>query len=874
MKIKRIILALLMSMSCVGIATGAEIDYLRCEYNESPINVDTQTPRFTWICRDFNPAKFVIKVASDESDLIQDKNILWCKSVSGKEMRVKYEGKRYLRPHTRYFWQVTALSEDGMKIISPIQTFTTAKFMTDHWNAKWISDGMDKEMEAAPMFRKTFNVKKGVERASLYVTSTGYNEIRINGKRIDDTHMNPGYTHFDKRLLYDVVDITQFIKEGINVITGVLGNGFYNCQSKAVWDFENARWRDRPRLLCEILITDADGKTQCIAKTDSTWEVTTGPYTYNNIYSGDRYDGRLEINGWDNPEIMKLSERNAVEVAAPTSLLIAQMQPPIRPTEIIQPTLVKTWGDTIFVFDMGKNISGVSELTVTGETGTHFRLSHGEMLKNDLRLQQGNIDIYYRPEKPGERFQTDEFILSGKGMPETFKPMFTYHGFRFVEVTSDRPVNLSAENLKGYLIHTDVSRVGHFECSDELLNKIYQATMLSYVDNLHSIPTDCPQREKNGWTADAHAAIDLALLNYDGITFYEKWMNDFIDNQKEDGNISGIIPTSSWGYGDSPGPVWDAALFIIPEALYNYYGDMETIVRLYPTMKRYFSWAKQHENEDGLMVNGIGDWLPYKSQTPTQFTSAVYYYLDNVRMARFAEIMGDNARYYKEEAKRIKDKINDVYFDKKTCLYAGGTQAAQGVALYAGIVPEKYVEKVAGNMNDMIVRNNYRLDFGLLGSKTVLRMLSVYGYSDTAFRMATGTDAPSWGYWIDRLGYTTLPETWVMDPEFHDASLNHVFFGDISAWMTNHLAGIRYDADYPGFEKFTIAPDFISGLDYVNASYNSVKGRIASYWYREGDDIIMEVEIPYGTEATVRTDISQTVEGGHHRFRFSTHQVK
>lgn len=561
----KFLIPVLCGVAPVWAAPGGGIGGMRCEYNVSPVNIDTGSPRFTWTCSEIVPVRYTVRLAASEKDLVNNrKGVMWQKTVAAGNLPVKYDGKKALEPHTTYYWQVIASDRGGKQVVSPVASFSTAKLSDADWSAFWISDSLDKEVEAAPMLRKTFSVGKGVSDARIYVSSAGYNEIRINGERVDDSHMNPGYTHFDKRLLYDVIDVTPFLKEGENVITAVLGNGFFNCQSTAVWNFENARWRERPALLCEIIAKDSGGKGICLVQTDSSWQSATGPYTYNNIYSGDRYDGRLEIEDWHNAGVERLPLPDVVRVASPAPLLKAQMQPPIRPTEIIRPTLVKSWGDTIFVFDMGKNISGVCELTARGERGTHFRLSHGEMLKNDLRLQQGNIDIYYRPEKPGEKFQTDEFILAGNGGCESFKPMFTYHGFRFVEVTADRPVNLTADNVKGYLMHTDVERVGNFECSNEVLNKLYNATILSYVDNLHSIPTDCPQREKNGWTADAHAAIDLALLNYDGITFYEKWMNDFIDNQKEDGNISGVIPTSDWGYGDSPGPVWDAALFIIP----------------------------------------------------------------------------------------------------------------------------------------------------------------------------------------------------------------------------------------------------------------------------------------------------------------------
>lgn len=382
------------------------------------------------------------------------------------------------------------------------------------------------------MFRKQFTVGNNMADARMYGAVAGYHVVYINGKRVGDSHMEPGYTHYDKRNLYSTYDVTSLLHPGTNTVTAVLGNGFYNCQSKAVWDFERARWRNRPALLCEIMVFDKEGAPSVAVATDSTWQTATGPYTYNNIYSGDRYDGRLTPEKWQNAQV----------VAAPSPLLKAQTMPHIRPVERIRPLLMKSWGDTVFVFDMGKTIAGVTAMNVAGERGTHFTISSGEMLTPDGRLLQDNINVYYRPEKPGEKFQTDEFTLAGTGTDENFSPEFTYHGFRYVEVKADRPVKLSADNITGLFMHTDLAPAGKFKCSEPLLNRIHAATMLSYLGNLHSIPTDCPQREKNGWTADAHVAIDLGLLNYDGITLYEKWMNDFADNQRESGNIAGIIP--------------------------------------------------------------------------------------------------------------------------------------------------------------------------------------------------------------------------------------------------------------------------------------------------------------------------------------------
>ncbi len=831
---------------------------LRCEYLVDPTGIDEQSPRFTWtVDRQNNP--YFVEVAETPEDLAANRLVWQSAEIPATTLSAVYDGPA-LRSHHRYAWRVVSGSTN-----SPVATFETAKMNAADWDGAWISDTLDMETEPAPMFRKDFTLASVPDEARAYVSTNGYYELWINGKRVGDSHMDPGYTHYDRRNLYATYDVTDLLSEGDNTVAAVLGNGFANCQSKAVWDFERARWRRRPAMIFELREPDAE---EAIVVSDSTWRTATGPYTYNNIYSGDRYDARLEPQGWRKAGFDDSQWAAASVVEAPSPLLKAQAMPSIRPVEIITPELIANFGDTAYVFDMGKNIAGVSSLEVAGDRGTHFKMSHGEMLKDDGRLQQGNIDVYYRPQKPGEKFQTDEFILAGTGEPESFRPGFTYHGFRYVEVTADRPVKLTADNVKGYFMHTDVQPVGTFASSEPLLGKIYDATMLSYLGNLHSIPTDCPQREKNGWTADAHVAIDLALQNYDGITLYEKWMNDFADNQRDNGNIAGIIPSCGWGYGNWPGPVWDAALFIIPEALYDYYGDSRAIERMYPVMEKYFEWAKANEKPDGLFTDGIGDWLSSSAQTPTDYTSSVYYYLDNVKMARFADIIGKDAAPYRAKAEALRDTINARWFDEAEATYANGTQAALGVALYSGIVPEGKEEAVAESLHKAVEANDYFLDYGLLGSKTVPAMLTRYGYVDDAYRMVTKTDAPSWGYWLEKMGYTTLPETWTLSPEFHDASLNHVFMGDICSWMRRDIAGINHDPAKPGFENVIVRPHYPAGLESAEASYKSVRGNISSSWKRDGDNIRLTVTVPGASTATVYAPEPVEVGEGTHTFKF------
>lgn len=865
---------LLAALCCAGAFAGSAavvVENQRCEYQAEPIGIDATAPRLTWTVADAGtlPENSIVKVALSESDLKGGKMVWRSPLLGGDKRRAEIDAPGVLTPHTRYVWRVEGSDVNGEPFVSPVACFETGKLGVADWRGVWISDGKDKEFEPAPMFRKEFDLKKVPAAARAYVTAAGYYELWINGQRVGDSHMEPGYTHYDKRNLYVTHDVTPLLRKGKNVVSAVLGNGFYNCQSKAVWDFETARWRNRPAMLLEITGRDKNGRETLLTATDGSWKVWEGPYTYNNIYSGDRYDARKEPRGWKDAGFDDSAWEQAVAVDAPSPIVKAQGMPSIRPVEKITPRLIGAWGDTVFVFDMGKNIAGVPSLSVKGEEGTRLVVSSGELLGVDGRLLQDNINVYYRPQKPGEKFQTDEFILAGTGSRENFTPGFTYHGFRYVEVVSDTPLKLGEDNVTGLFMHTDVKPAGSFSCSDTLLNRIYDATMLSYLGNLHGIPTDCPQREKNGWTADAHVAVDLALLNFDGITLYEKWMNDFADNQRESGNIAGIIPSAGWGYGDWPGPVWDAALFIIPDALYRYYGDARAIETLYPTMERYFDWIGSKEDESGLVSNGLGDWLTWGAQTPSDFTASVYYYLDCMYMADFARILGKDAAPYAAKADALKRQINARYFNAADNTYANGTQAAMGVALYAGIVPQEKEQAVAARLRDIVAANNHFLDFGLLGSKTVLRMLTKYGYVDDAYQMATKTEAPSWGYWIEKCGYTTLPETWTLSPEFRDASLNHVFMGDIAAWMTNSLAGINYDSDAPGFAHVRFTPHFPRGLEHASATYRSVMGEVASEWVRKGNKVTLTVKVPAGATATVFADEPKEVGSGTHTFEFS-----
>ena len=840
-----IVAAVVMS-SCGGDDERVKIVGLRCEYAEEPLAIDGDSVRFTWRYESDEPVasfrqhKVEVRIATDEASLADEEN---CVATSG---RVR-GGQMIVLPtdsldaESRYCWQVRGYNALGVEtMVSPVAWFSTAKLHGKAWSAKWITDSYDKNYEPAPMFRKRFRLSGNVERASLYISAAGYYDAAINGSRVSDDWLDPGYTHYDKRNLYQVHDVTALVHDGDNVITATLGNGFYNeYTGMAVWQFESARWRNRPRMICELHVLYSDGRRQKVVS-NSTWRTTTGEVRGNVIYAGDIIDARCAVEGWNDPAMDDNSYPAAVVCEAPSPLLVAQQMPPIRESETCEPVSVRRISDREYVFSFARNMTGVCTLRVRGEKGTRIEMEHGELLRDDGTVEMHNIDFHSHP--VGDySLQRDIFYLRGDGRMESFTPRFHYNGFQYVTVTADRPIELDRSSLTAHFLHTDVQSVGDFRSSNELLNSLWQAVRRSYLCNLQGIPTDCPHREKNGWTADAHVSIDIGLANYDGITVYEKWIDDMIDNQREDGSISGIIPSAGWGYDDWIGPVWDAAMFIIPDALYNY--------------------------EDGTVTYGLGDWCFYKTQTPSDFTTTCFYYYDQKLMARFAALTGRDGSKYEAKAEALRELINTKYLDSETGIYSIGRVTAQAVPLALGIVPAGMEAKVAARLNDVVVEDGYTCDFGLLGSRYALRMLVKYGYVETAYKLATQTRRPSWGNWIVE-GFTTPLETWALRENFSDSSANHVFFGDIAAWMQSDIAGINYDEQKPGFENIIIRPHFPAEMEWAEASYHSVRGVVRSAWHRSRNHIILEVTIPLNTTATIYTDGVYKIKGNGSTYRF------
>lgn len=823
---------------------------LRCEYLTNPLGIDASNPRMTWRLEDGRQGSrqtaWQIFLSTDSVDVAQGE--MWSAAkMEGADTQARYDGKP-LEPFTKYYWQVHSWDQEGAVSVSEVAHFEAGMMEVKNWRGAWISDSRDVDLKPAPYFRKAFDVSREIASARIYIAAAGLYELSVNGKAIGNQRLDPTYTRFDQRILYVTHDVTSHLKEGDNAIGVLLGNGWFNHQSTAVWYFHEAPWRGRPAFSLDLRLTYADGTTEVIPS-GTDWKTHLSPVIFNSIYTAEHYDARLEIPGWDSPGFDDSKWENAVVRPAPTDNIVAQALHPIRNVERIPAQSVSKINDTTCVYDLGRNIAGVSEIRLTGEAGAVVRLKHRERLYPDGRVDMSNIDIHYRPTDASDPFQTDIFILSGKGA-ESFMPRFNYKGFQFVEVTSNRPLSLSKENLTGYFMHSDVPPVGKITSSNLMINKLWDATNNSYLSNLFGYPTDCPQREKNGWTGDAHIAVETGLYNFDGITVYKKWMADHRDEQQPNGVLPAIIPTGGLGYQWANGPDWTSTIAIIPWNLYLFYGDTKALEDCYDKIRRYVDHIHA-TYPSGLTTWGLGDWVPVKSKSPVELTSSLYYFTDVTILARAARMFGREGDFkkYTALATMIKDAINDKYLDRETGMYGSGLQTELSAPLFWGVVPEELKGKTAALLAERVRADNFHLDVGILGAKAILDALSENGYADVAYRLASQESFPSWGYWI-RNGATTLYENWDIHAS-RDISMNHIMFGEIGAWLFKGPGGIHPDPAQPGFRNVLLSPHFVSGLDSFEATHDSRQGKIVSAWRRSGRRLSYSVTIPPNTTASL-----------------------
>jgi len=679
-----------------------------------------------------------------------------------------------------------------------------------------------------PFFRRLLKLDGLPESAKIFICGIGYYELYLNGSKVGDHVLDPVVTQYSQRSRYLVYDVTKQLISGENVIGVILANGWYTAEY--------------PRLCFKLQI---DGKM--FLRSDGLWKVTSGPILSAGLFTGEIYDARKELTGWLCHDYDDSDWENCEVVAPPGGHIEEQTMPACKVIKTLHPVKSWTLPDGKIVYDMGQNFAGWVRVNVKGKCGSEITLQHAEKLNK-------NNDVIMSTKNKG--FQTDHYILKGSST-EKWEPRFTYHGFRYVKI--DISPSIEIVDIKGIVVSSSFEEVGAFSCSDDSLNQLQKCFQWSYISNFVGIPTDCPHREKAGWTADAHLVTESGLFNYDASEAYRQWLDNFTDVQRPNGQLPGIIPTSRDGFIWECGPAWDSALFLIPWYIYLYTGNDISIKSNYDAMKKYIDYCSLRA-EDNIVSFGLSDWChprqpnkhPWKQpvnssfMTPLALIATAYYYTDCKLLAKFSQIADkpNDTKKYSTLAERIKKSFNKRFY-KGRGIYANGCQTAQACPLYHNLVDETEIPLVAATLAEEIEHHDYKVDFGIHGSKYVLRALADNGYVNVGYKMLTQPNYPGWVNWLNT-GHTTLSELWD-----GSESQNHPSFGDFSGWMFKYLAGICPDHENPGFKHFVIKPLPVEGLNWVKAQHLSPYGAIVVRWEKKKDKFITDIEIPKNTTATL-----------------------
>ena len=856
----------LVTVSFIGFSLSLKaqikVKDLTVEYFSNPVGIDITEPRLSWKIeskeRDFRQSAYQILVATSENKLNEKNADVWNegKIISSSSILNSLKGKALLSGK-RYFWKLKVWDQNNRATeFSETAFWEMGLLKNADWQAKWISapkvfkwqdfsaqrqkiikdPALDDIATPAPQFRKSFLLNKRTKQARLYISGVGYNVPYLNGERVGDHVLDPAFTRYDKTVFYSTYEVTKQIQSGENVLGVVLGNGWYNMFDKAVWGFDHAPWRADAAVKAQLEIVFEDGSKQIISS-DETWKVSPGPIVFNSIRLGEYYDATKETKGWNTIGFDDKQWYEPLLVSGPLGKLKAQMIEPIRIRERIKPVSIGSPAPGVYIFNLGRNIAGFAELKINAPKGTAITLRYGEVLYENGNLNQEKISRY----SVNKNFQTDKYICKGEGL-ETWHPEFVYHGFQYIEVTglATKP---DLESITGLIVNTDLESVGNFSCSNEMFNKIQQSTLNSYLGNFHGYPTDCPQREKNGWTGDAHLAAEVGLYNFKAQNAYSKWLKDFSDEQRPSGEVPAIIPTSGWGYAWGNGPAWDNAMVLIPWYLYQYSGDQRILEQMYPNIKKYVDYLTTKANNHILSI-GLGDWVPVKTTTPIEVTSTAYYYVDAFLISKMATLLGkkEDAAKYQELSKKIKQAFNDKFY-KGNGMYDKGSQTALSTVLYQGLATDENLTTNA--LASAVKAADDHLDCGILGTKYLLHALADNGKPDLAYKIINQRTYPGWGYWMEQ-GATTLWENW----DGSD-SRNHIMFGDVSAWFYKNLGGISPDDAQPGFKQINFKPYFAPDLNWAKSSHQSMYGEIISDWRREGNSIIYTINIPSNTTGLI-----------------------
>ncbi|MQY57172.1 Bacterial alpha-L-rhamnosidase [bacterium] len=855
-----------------------KITNLRCEYLKNPLGIDVVKPRLSWILessdRGQKQTAYRIIVSSSEENLEKDIGDLWDsgKVESDHTNQIVYDGKE-LHSRKKCYWKVFVWDNNRIRRESLGDGFWTIGLLAEEeWKGSWISMEMDPQFlkpeklapgPPPPWFRKTFTLGKPVKKALVYVTARGIFRLHLNGRQIGKDVFAPEWTDYNTRIQYCTYDVTENLNQGKNSVGAVVGDGWYS--GYLGWRKFRGNYGLQNSLFLQLEVEYEDGTSEVVA-TDKTWRCTDGPIISSDLLMGEHYNARKEMPDWDTPEFDDRDWKSVTVVAKPQTKLVAQPSETVQVKQHIEPVEMTEPKKGVYVFDLGQNIAGWVKLKVRGKAGTKVTLRHAERLNPDGTIYTTNL----RDAKA-----MDSYILKGTG-EEIFEPRFTFHGFQYVEVTGF-PGIPDKVAVTGCAIYSAAPPAGSFECSNPMVNQLYENLTWSQRGNYISVPTDCPQRdERLGWMGDAQIFIRTGTFNMDVAAFFTKWMRDVADAQSDEGAFPDFAPRLSDKVlmRFESAPAWGDAGIIVPWTVYRVYGDTRIITEHWESMDKWMDFL-QEANPDLLRRkktgNNYGDWLSIKADTPKDLLATAYWAYDAQLMSEMAEAIGNSSEafYYRKLFQNIREAFQREYVLPDGRI-KGETQTGYLLALAMDLVPEDLQMKSAEHLVENIKQRDGHLSTGFVGAGYLLPVLTQMGYPDVAYRLLLNETFPSWGYSIKQ-GATTIWERWdgwTEEKGFQDPgmnSFNHYAFGSVGEWLFRFIAGIDLDPEIPGYKRIIIRPHPGGGLEYAKAEYNSIHGKIVSGWKLENDQLTMSITIPANTTAVIYVpaeDASQVTESG------------